>query len=313
MNIVVNKTQTNYFNKFDKAWGYAGKSLLATRHVLNTVLSSCRWIALSCETRQNLREMVLRLKIFSIVSVPLNMTSMPRMFNKIVDNIHWKDSKGTILSTVSATILVADTLDSITTFANTTTQLLSKPGIGWMSNLGLPLAYTIVGVGSIVRLIKMRDLTKFLNDVERGVLSELNSKRHDPEALKDLVSKFVYSNLPSAEISQIALNDLKRHQEAVLERRGNSKVVKLMNSLTEILDSGELTEEKSKEIMMILNDVVQTLKLERKVQCGYLVSNLLTISALSLFMFPGFSALPFSLLAVSMITRISLQVHQDFN
>lgn len=303
-----------HYNKFEKIWSYAGKSLLATRHTINSILRSCRWIALTCESKQSLKHLVVRLKIFSIVSVPLSLASLPALFQKVMNNVHWKDGKGTVLSSLSVAILLTDAFDSITTFASAAIQLANKPAIGWMSNLGMPLAFSIVSVGSIVRLTKLKDISGLLSKVDKNLIADLTAKKHTPDELKVLLNRFVDEKLPyrkmKDETTLSVLQDAKKHNEAVLERQSNSKVVKLVTALAAELDSDEeWSEEKTQQIMKQLKEIAGVLKKERGVQTGYLISNLMSAGALSLFSLPGTPAVPFVLLAMSTLLRISMQAY----
>lgn len=279
--------QQSVYKRFEKTWSYAGKVLLLARHIFNTVLNSCRWIALSCEARKGFQNAALRLKIFSIVSVPLNMTAMPAMYRKVMKNVHWDYPKGVALSSLSAVLLAADTFDSLTTFVNATLQITSRPTIGWMSSLGMPLAYSIVGIGTIVRIVKIRDVSGLLGEME---LCKKLSREELKEALTNLLQRKVV---------------LEEMRAAMLEQRGNAKVVRLIEALEGLLATDEA------DIAQILREIVEVLKRERGIQTGYLVSNLISAGALSTFSLPGVPFVPFILLAISMTMRIGLQVYQD--
>ena len=289
---------------FEKVWGYAGKSLVTVRHVANSVLQSCRWIALSCQTRQSLRDVVLHLKLFSIASVTLNLLSVPTMVKKVWNQIQWKDGKGIALATLSVSVLLADTFDSLTTFINAVLQLAVKPATSWMAALGFPLAVAIIGMGSMIRLVRIKDISQLLHEVDGKVLAVLSEKRLNNDELRVHLKKFVDEKV-SAPIED------KRYKVAVLEQHGNAKTVKLMHEIAEIIGEDPLTHEKIAQIKTILESIVDSLQKERKVQCGYLLANFISAAAMGAFSIPGAPALPFILLAISTLTRLSTQAFQD--
>lgn len=291
-------------NAFEKVWSYAGKSLLTARHVANSVLQSCRWIALSCQTRQSLRDVVLRLKLFSIASVTLNLLSVPTMVRKLWNQIQWKDGKGIALATLSVSVLAADTFDSLTTFVGAVLQLAAKPAISWMAALGFPLAVAIISVGSMIRLVRIKDISQLLKEVDGKVLAALSKKHLNNDELREHLKNFVDEKV-------VAPNEIKSHKIAILERHSNAKTVKLMAELAEVIGEDPLTNEKIVKIKAILKSIVAELQKERKIQRGYLMANFISAAALGVFGLPATPALPFILLAISTLMRLSAQAYQD--
>lgn len=304
------------FKKFDKAWSYAGKSILLTRHVLNATVRSCRWVALTCgKTTQKIQATILRLKLFSIFSVPLNAAMIPALVNKIWKNMHWGDGKGTALSTLSCVVVLTDIVDSLSTFTNAILQTFSKEPIAWVSGIGMPLAFSLVGMGSVSRIVKLSHLFCFLRDVDRKLLVKLSSERLNQDELKEIFEDFVTSKLPEHFNWKGELSDeMKQYQDSFLERQTNGKSAKLLGKMIEILKGHDRLEEKQiEEVLNIMEEVVDALHLERKLQGWFLAANLVVLIGLSLFYFPVAAVIPFLVLAVSMSMRLGGQFYQDLH
>lgn len=169
----------NFVSTFEAGWNYAGKSLLLTRHVLNSVIRTCRWVCMTCtRTDQKIRALILRLKLFSIISIPLNSCALITQSKRVWQNIQKKDSQGIISTSLSLTILAADILDSMTTFTNATLELLAYRPIAWMSAAGMPLVITMIAGGSLSRGLRLRNIAVLEKQLvmEKSDLSKIHTQ-----------------------------------------------------------------------------------------------------------------------------------------
>lgn len=76
------------FKRCERAWGYLGKSLLATRHFMNATVRSGRLLAIGCRGIQRIQMTVTRLKLFAIVSVLFNIAVIPSQIAKIGKHLY---------------------------------------------------------------------------------------------------------------------------------------------------------------------------------------------------------------------------------
>lgn len=289
-------------NAFEKAWSYIGKSALLTRHVLNTTIKSCAWFINRCGCPDpRFADSVRRLKFLALVSVPLTLKQLPAAIRKIGQNIAWKDGKEIILSSLSAAVLVADAVDSLATFATALLQTLSKQVPAAISAIGMPLSYGMLTVGSVTRIVRIWNTTRFARELDHGMLKPLADHTITPLQAHALISQFVAAQLPK---------EGREHSEAVFEKKSNNAALQTMKKMENLIE-GELTQESIEEAKSLLSDILRQVKRERGFHGAYLAANMVSLTALAFFSFTIGIAAPYALLATGVAMRIGTQIYQD--
>lgn len=274
------KNLKSSLERFENAWTYASKSFIVTRHFLNASIRSCRWFALGCRNLDHrVMSIVTKLKLFSIVSVHFNLAVLPAKVKELWKNIIWRDTQGVILGTLSITLITTDVIDSLATFTNAALQTLSFSAIGLLSDAGLPLAFTLIGIGSISRTIRLFYLKKL------------------QAALKDqAIPDFLNKKLGSINSPDRAKN------ESSFERQTNRQIMALIKKL----------EREQESQGAILKEVMTLLNKEIRIQILTLIANSLNFAGICLFLTPASPAVPFLLLGMGFSTRLGIQAYQDF-
>lgn len=280
-NLPLNKLNSKSpLERFENGWTYASKSFIATRHFLNASIRSCRWFALGCRNMdQRVMSIVTKLKLFSIVSVPLNLHVLPAKIKELWKNLKRHDAQGVILGTLSITLITTDVIDSLATFTNAALQTLSFSAIGLLSDASLPLAFTLIGVGSISRIIRLFYLKKLQT------------------ALRDqAITEFLNERLGSINSPDRAKN------ESTLERQANGQILTLIKELEK--DQGSQA--------VILKQVMILLNKEIRLQILTLFANSMNFAGICLFLTPASPAVSFLLLGMGFSMRLGIQAYQDF-
>lgn len=302
---------------FEAGWNYIGKSILLTRHALNGVLRSCRWICMGYkQTDQDIRAVILRLKFFSLVSLPLNAPSIVAQAKKIWKGIHIGDREGVFTSSLSITSLLADSLDSIGTFTNALRERFSYAPVAWMSAISLPLTITMLGAGSISRTMRYKQISSFEKELDRELLGKFRDKNVPAAELRLELIQFLKSrfSVSTGEVPTGVLKaDVEKLKESILERHTNAKTVELLKQLSNFLEShAVLNDEQLGRVIDTLNEISGALQKEKNVQKGYLLANLVNAVAIVTFSLPVVGWFPFALLTVGFSMRLAMQAYQDF-
>lgn len=294
------------FKSCEHAWGYLGKSLLATRHFMNATARSARLFAIGSRGVQRIQKAVTGLKLFAIVSVPFNIAAIPSQMAKVGKHIHVKDGEGVVLASLSFSLIATDIFDSLTTFVNAVLQTFSKPIPSWLSSLGMPIAVSMVTMGSIARRIRLIRLKEFHSDLECKLIQKMSSGQLSAEELQQVLKAYLESNIGLGEVGQQAAFHVER-LEAIAERQSNTRVLALLKELkTYIQPDRALKEEDVSRITSVIQEMEKALRTEMGSQWAYLFTNLLNAMALTLFHISILPPLPFILLGVSTCLRLLL-------
>lgn len=300
--IQIAKADSRVYRASEKIWSYAGKSLVVARNLLNGALRTCYWISSSApSTIGKIQTVITQSKIFSIIGVPFHAVSIAALSGKIGNSFTVNDLEGIFLGILSSSILLLDAVDSLTTSVNAATQTFASTSIQWMSAIGLPIGFGIVGLGSISRGIRLYNLNQFCRSLEQATFMKGTLS---PQELRSSLSRFLKENLN--------LGD--KLKETALERHTNRATVELLKDLQASLEQiGDLNDSQADAILKTLRQIDVSLRKEMLVQGCYVTTNILMFTALCLFLLaPPSSAVPFFLLAASWSTRLILQGYQDF-
>jgi hypothetical protein len=159
-------------------WSYLGKISLLARSILNAAARSCSIIAMAGSHFPDVvKDITNQLKLLSIVSLPFSVVDIHSAAGKIFAGFLAKDAEGSVLSALSFTIIAADIVDSVATFINAALVLSSANPIALFSAIGLPLGFTMVGLGIISRTIQIaKDSNLYRQAQEKSDLRELAKK-----------------------------------------------------------------------------------------------------------------------------------------
>lgn len=305
-------------NSVDKAWSYLGKTLSLSRYGLNAIVNSKVWKESGQKNVDaRIKDLVIRLKLFSIVNVPLSVPSVVSQVKKLWNSVQWHDYEGILLSTLSIVVLAADNFDNVTTFVNALLQTLSHAPIEWISAIGIPLGLSLIGMNTISRGYRLYQLSKFLYELNTELIGKMEKKELSTEELQSALTKFLESklgpNMDKTTLAQDLRTQIKQCNEAILERHTNSKTVRLLDLLSDAVQTKRmLTEAHAIAIFGILKDIQQSICEEIGIQALTLVAYSVSATALLLLLLATPTPLPYILLGCSILLRIGIQVYQDF-
>jgi hypothetical protein len=286
----------------EQAWGYAGKSLIISRNIMNAGLRSGLWSSLGgTGTVLKIQTAITRSRLFSIINLPFNSVSISAQAAKIKQSLGRSDNEGLGLGLLTLAILIGDSIDSLATVANAALDTFFSTTSPLISAIGLPLGFAINGMGSISRGIRLYHLEQ----ARRGLENERFMKSGSimkPEEIRSSVSTY---------LNGLGLND--PNQRIVLERHTTSGAANLLKELNDSLNQDAVFDEKrAAKVLETLHQINGSLRKEITVQTAYAVTNLLIFTSLCLMLASVTLELPFILLAVSWSARLILQVYQDF-
>ena len=112
-----------------------------------------------------MKNMVMRLKLFSIVSVPFSLVDLRNLTMKVAQSLSVSDSEGAAMSSLSFAIVAADTVDSASTFINSTLTLTGHATIEALSKMALPLGIAISVSGTCSRLYQLAKTSRVYQSI----------------------------------------------------------------------------------------------------------------------------------------------------
>lgn len=281
----------------DHTWSYLGKVIIFTRHLLNAASKNCHLISLlGKDLPQRIAKTILRLKLFSILSVPLSLASLKSTSEKIFKNFLINDKEGIALSSLTFTITAIDVLDSISTFVNTVLNLWSRPSIASLSALGLPFGFAMSGLGIVSRIIqvaKTHQVSKSVSDIRKEMLKTLLENKLGITEMQAITKTHLTEKSLKAIPGEIEFK-LRELYGLISADRIQRFTVQEMNEISQLLDN-----------------IQAQLKKKFIIEGVGIFANTLIISALFLFCLGSLSATPFLILASSFFIRIFSLIYQD--
>jgi len=328
------------FNTSDHVWGYLGKILILTRHLLNVSVRTCHYLTLGCRNLdKRIFDLINRLKLFSIVGIPFTLASIHSTAKKIFKSYQLQDTEGVALNGLSLTMQAGDVVDSTTTFVNASLIAASQTPVALFSAIGMPLAFGMLGLGSISRIIQIAKTHLLQASLKKEVIEEnqacssynykgkvKNTKmflekrvgvteqdlQQIAKALKEAQNKGL-SRQEVEELKQKELLKLKEKKKSDLLRFAPPEAVALFDDLyAQFAKQTSLTEKQTEEMLTKIDKLSSLLDKKMKTDIASLVANLLALVGLCLFFATVPPALPFLFLAVSFILRIAILGYQDW-
>lgn len=282
-------------------WSYLGKINIASRHLLNAAAQNLRttvWFGPGFP--QKVKNLTTHMKLLAIVSVFFSLNDFSSAVQKISKSRRHSDTEGIALETLSATIIAVDAFDSLTTFVNAALAVASLNPIQTFSRLGLSMAFTIVGLGTISRIIQAVKTYNLANSISQDVLSAENCKN------KNYIHAFLAEKIGTG-------NEAEKKQAALVRSAPQESVNEFKNLLKSIdWDSlSPLTAKHLQEITASMDRVLRQLERKMIVNAQGLLANLIIIMGLSLMSVGSGGSVPFLFLATGFMTRIVSLIYQD--
>ncbi|HEV8051896.1 MAG TPA: hypothetical protein VGP47_05325 [Parachlamydiaceae bacterium] len=311
------------YSKCERAWSYLGKTAILTRHFLNAASKNMRIIAVAgMDFPKVVSGITTHMKLLSIVSIPFSLGDITSTARKILNSLFLNDKEGMILSTLSFTVIAADIADSFTTFVNTTLILSAAAPVAFFSLMGLPLGFTMAGLGTISRTVQIAKSTILYRSISREVLAE---KPLNKDFLKAFIEKTLgideeLKSLLSISPDQLTLKQqtrmqlLKDNNKAAILRAAPGESLKELESLLEQLEGStedSLTPEKQKEVMAIFKKIQKQIIKKMKIDGLSICANLFSLAALILFSVGIATSTPFALLVVAFAIRLGIVIYQN--
>jgi hypothetical protein len=271
------------YRKSEHAWSYLGKIVLLSRHLLNATVKTCHRLTLSChQLDTKVVAAIVRLKLLSIVGVPFTLFDMRATAGKIFKSLQAKDAEGVALGSLSFVVMSGDVVDSLATFINAVCGVAANTSVPLLSAIGMPLAFGLVGLGSLSRTIQMAK------------------------------TYALYKNLKGQDLQE--LWKLKEKSREALLRSAPAPVVAEIEKLLALLQPGkQLTVEEAQELLKGLDRIRLKLMKKMGIDVANLVANLLTFVGLSLFFTPLPPVAPFIFLAASLGLKLATLAFQDLS
>ena len=311
------------FALFRKVWAYVGKLIYFTKQVLKIVVNRCS----SCGN--NIKPVLVRMKLFSFVTLPLNAESVVKEGIKVGESTKLHDYEGVALSCVSIAMLVGDAIDSAATFTEGVLELSFLPALEWLGRMSLPLGFILSTMGVFTRSYGIYKIQKFCKDFESDPLlkqayreeNHILIEKHlrqklekhlgiTPEEMKKIEKKSLGKKNPFETQSRL-IKRLEMKKEKTLKRVASSKVAEQMIELKQTLDSQSLTSSQMKSALKLASNIRTTSFRNTLCKIVGIATGLITLVALTLFFFTIPAYVPFILLAVAIAIRLALLIYEE--
>jgi hypothetical protein len=285
------------YNAAEKGWSYVGSAMRTSRHILTAGLRSC----LFGGQDKKVQGMITRYKIFSAFNIPFNAVSISSQAEKIRQSFERNDYEGIYLGLLACFILVGDILDSLATSVNAALETFASMTSQFISSVGLPLGFILVGLGSISRAVRLYHLNQFSSALAKERFMNPRA-RMTPQEIRSSVSRYL-KNLKTDDPQKLI----------ALERHTTSSAANLLKNLYIAVEKkGPLDAKETAKVVETLHRIYSHLREEMAIQTTHAVSSLFIFTALCLIFLSIGTALPFVLFGVVGLTKLMLQSYQDF-
>lgn len=299
------------FASFASHWEYINKGIGLTRRTITLITESGALIEKGFKkTYQVLKQSVLYLKFFAIISIPLGIAKIPSQAKQLKESVLSKDHEGSILSGLSLTTLTVGLFESITSFVNTTIEVISHSPIRWMAAIGRPIGMGLAGINSVKKCHHIYHLCKFSLDLKHNVLNKIENDSVSPSEITEVLKPFLNKYLGS-EDTQVPENQTKKFKARVLERQTNDATVARLNEISDLMNQIEpITSTQATTIRHTLKEIKKDLKDEKLCQAGLILTSVISVIAFATFSLSN-PFIPFGLMATSTIGQIAIKIHED--
>lgn len=301
-----NRTRAkSYYDIFSKGWDYVEIIIGIAGNIMSIVAETSR--KLSCKTRHIINKTIERIDLLSIVNIPLNITSISAKVKKIWKSKQWGDREGTVLTTISLTLLLGGMFSTITSAINMVLKSLTQKQVKWISAASLPLAIALSAIDLAMEARHFYRFFKFKREFDRELMRKSQScpSQDLPRILRSFLEKHLNMD-----------NDDKasRVKIRVLKRATTGKVVLQFKKLCEIMkENNHLTETHHEEIFNHLKTITHLLNTEKVKQTVSMVATTVSTIAVGLFLHPPAALVSSCMLIVSSAIGLGIMIHKDLS
>ncbi len=318
-----NQLASTAYAKCEKFWSYGGKIALIGRNLLNAAARSPLIISrTSPNFPNNVKVIVTHMKLLSIISIPFNLVDLSDIVKRVYKSFLIKDSEGLAMASIAFTLTAADTFDATTTFVNSLFSVL-KINTQILAAAGLPIGFTIVGIGTVSRIIHIAKTVFLHKKISPGNFSLIENKnrlifKKEFEKILGIGElETIIKDLSQGKIDPPTLKRLQsltEKKKSIIQRMIPKNAAESFENIISLLNCNKDKDFTDQEIKIIFQhlDVIRT-HLEKKlyVEVLGLVANIFVISALVLFSIGNATALPFLLMAIAFAIRLSNLFYQN--
>lgn len=297
------------FNTFSKKWKYIDKAIIVSRLLISIILDTGDLIAQGyAKLEKGLSSARLHLNFFSVINIPICISSIHTSVASLWKNIRWKDNEGMALSSILLSITIAELFDDVTTIMNAISEAFSGITIGWIEKVVVPLGIAVSSASAIIKGNHLYQLSKFNRDFNRNMLAiesqNSENEKISSENLRTALAPFLKSHLGPENNKNKALSALKRHTSEPIANK--------MAELQFLLDTHlTLGDQEIDKILNLLKGIKSLLASEKKLQTGLLVASIISMIASSLLLTPLAPVAAYTLLGIALITQLSFKFHHS--
>lgn len=325
----------------DKISQYLTKTMSFTRNVLKASLESyCPFTLGGKGLDVKVNSAVLHLKVFSVIGIPFSIIAIPASVKQIFKNIQLRDKEGSTLASFSFVLLSAGLFSSISSLINSCLTLASKVPIEFLSSAGMPLAFGLVGFGTLLKTVKLAKTLLLYRKLQKEIFSKVDRQNPNNQQIYRDLLKFLAKNLGVSERKMKRFNDLhekmdkmsekelvqeieilqkefgrlKTLSRAKLLRAAPSEVVEKFDQIFEVLKQNKtINPDQTKEILNQLDGIVKKLKRKMALDVVSLIANAFSLVGMCLLLTVAPAALAFVFFAISVLIQIGLMAYQDIS
>jgi hypothetical protein len=286
------------FSSIEKKWQYLGKLNQLSRYGLNISLKVGKW-SKEAALRARITKSISALKLFSFISIPLNLMSIPDLIQKIGTSFKYRDREGIALGVVSVVALAADTIDSVSTSLGGLISLLCKTPIAFFVLIGSPLIVMMLGAGAVLRVAHLYHLGSFSRKIKK--LEKTRSSEEMQSSLKALLKK------------ELGIEGEKEKRDIVFKRHTNQDLLNQMKELEKfVADHENFTEAEVQSSQILIKRIRNLIDKEVAVERMKLTMIAITSIAFGLTFVPGANIIPLVLFATSTLMKLAVQTYEDW-
>lgn len=312
--------------QFKTFWGYAGKTLLATRYHLNAIARNTTLVGLlPTDAPDKIKSSVLHLKLFSIIGVPYKISDLSNLSSSFVKSVLINDREGIAITSLTFALLIADLFDSIQSYLNAmlaltlTTPFEILPAAAMPAGLIMSCSGTILRITRITKACNLHaNLTVFKGKAENERISFLKDSlgiaelEHEIKAMKQLVDTLQRAG-SDTKPEVIGIQLLMEKKEAILARmipkeakHDYAKLMELLNQ--ETVDKIQV--EDAAEINSLVSNIQSHLVDKGLFEAVGLLSNILILSAIFCLTIGIVTSMPYFLFATAFTVRLGMHIHE---
>lgn len=311
------------YSNCETVWSYFGKINLITRNLMNASARNIHILAIAGKNYVcTIRNITTHMKLFALASVIFSWNDVSSVAKKVFNGITHKDREGIILGSISFTVIAADIIDSLTTFWNSASTILTTQPIALFSAIGLPLAYTMSTLGAVSRTIQIAKAHSLYSQINQQILSKKSlDKNHMKEFLETVLGKNEeMKSLLNLKPEQLTsekrkrLEILKEKSKATILRSAPAAAVKDLEQLLNYFENTTnevFSKEHMETIVKSLENVQLELKKKMKNDALGLFASVLSFTAATLFLLGSVSFWPFLILATAFSIRLASVIYQN--